>query len=407
MREEDAGSHYLLIFTMPGNTTLTGFAKIPGVKVDIPGMRVALVHDYLTQFGGAERTLLALAELFPDAPIHTLLYDHEKMARWFGGKDIRTSFLDALPVSLVWHHRLLLPLFPLAARSLDLSGYDAVISSSSSFAKGIRVKQGAVHISYCYSPTRYLWDYQERYARDNRFGFFARIALVPLIAVLRAWDRRAARRVDAWIATSRTVKERIKKYYGADAQVIYPPIDMPAAASLHSKAYAKDYFLVVSRLSAYKKIELVVAAFNKLQMPLVVVGDGLERERLERMAHSNVIFKGFVDDSELPGLYQHAWAIIIACEEDFGLTAAEAAHYGKPTLAYQAGGVTEWLEPGKTGEFFDEQSVESLAQGVYKIAAHEYDPAYLKKKAAQFDKKTFQEAISRFVWEKVDDAFKQ
>lgn len=370
-------------------------------------MRVALVHDYLVQFGGAERTLLALAELFPDAPVYTLLYDRGKMAHWFGGKDIRTSFLDGLPEVLTRHHRFLLPLFPLAARSLDISGYDVVISSSSSFAKGVRVRSGAVHISYCYSPARFLWDYQERYMHDNRFCFLARVALAPLIAALRVWDKHVACRVDAWIAPSHVIRERIKKYYGADSEVIYPPVDVPLASPAHSKAYAQDYFLVVSRLSAYKKIDLVVAAFNKLQMPLVVVGDGPERERLERMAHSNVIFKGFVDDSELPGLYQHARAVIVAAEEDFGLTAAEAAYYGKPTLAYKSGGVAEWLEPGKTGEFFDEQSIESLAQGVYKIAAHEYDAAYLKKKAAQFGKKTFQNAISEFVERTLDARTKQ
>jgi glycosyltransferase involved in cell wall biosynthesis len=365
-------------------------------------MRIALVHDYLVQFGGAERTLLVLAELFPDAPIYTLLYDRGKMARWFGGKDVRTSFLDALPEVLTGHHRFLLPFFSLATRSLNISGYDVVISSSSSFAKGVRVESGAVHISYCYSPTRFLWDYQERYMHDNRFGFFVRKALVPLIAMLRAWDKHAARGVGAWIAPSHVIQERIKKYYGADSEVIYPPIDVPPPAPSHGKAYAKDYYLIVSRLSAYKKIDLVVAAFNKLQMPLVIVGDGPERERLERIAHSNIIFKGFVDDGELPGLYQHARAVIVAVEEDFGLTAAEAAYYGKPTLAYQSGGVAEWLEPGKTGEFFDEQSVESLAQGVYKIAAHEYDAAYLKKKAAQFSKKVFQDAVSGFVSRTLD-----
>lgn len=226
--------------------------------------------------------------------------------------------------------------------------------------------------------------------------------MAPLIAALRLWDASAAGRVHAWIAPSRTVQERIKLYYGADAVVIHSPIDLPPAVSVREKIYVKDYFLVVSRLSAYKKIDLVIETFNKLQMPLVIAGDGPERVRLERMAHSNIIFKGFMDDAELPGLYQHARAVIVACEEDLGLTAAEAAYYGIPTLAYRAGGVAEWLEPGVTGEFFDEQSVESLAQGIYKIMAHKYDAAYLKKKAMQFDKKTFQEAMRRFISECLD-----
>ncbi|OGD34752.1 hypothetical protein A2988_04640 [Candidatus Azambacteria bacterium RIFCSPLOWO2_01_FULL_46_25] len=365
-------------------------------------MRVAFVHDYLTQFGGAERVLLALAELFPGAPLYTLLYDPEKMAPWFAHRDVRASFLRMLPRWAQRRQRWLLPFFPLAVRTLDLSAYDVVISSSASFGKGVRVKPGAVHISYCHSPTRFLWDYRRRYLSDNRFGFLFRAGLAPLLALLKMWDRRAARRVHFWMAPSRIVAERIKTYYGAHAAVIYPPFALEKQDQSQAVRYAKDYFLVVSRLSAYKKIDVVVRTFNALQLPLIIIGDGPERERLKRMANANIAFLGFADDTALGAHYQNSTALIMPCEEDFGLTAVEAAHWGKPILAYRKGGATEWLQEGKMGEFFDEQDPDVLAAGVYKILARSYDAGFIKRKAAQFDKKKFQEAVSRFVAMAID-----
>ncbi len=369
-------------------------------------MRVALIHDYLVQFGGAERTLLALSELFPDAPIYTLLYNREKMAFWFGGKDIRTSFLNILPDTITRNHRFLLPLYPFAAQSLKITGYDVVISSSSAFAKGVSIESGIPHVCYCHSPTRFLWDYQEKYIQDNSVSFFMRILLTPIISALRLWDKRIADKVDVWIAPSQTVKDRIKKYYNADAQVLYPPINTFHNDLKHSNVYANNYFLVVSRLSAYKKIDLIIQTFNKIQLPLVIVGDGIERQKLQKMSRSNIIFRGFVDDGELPDLYRNARAVIIACEEDFGLIPAEAAYYGKPALAYKKGGIAEWLESGKTGEFFDEQSVESLAQGVYKILAGEYNPEYVMKKVEQFNKTLFQNNVLKVIKETIDSKVK-
>ncbi len=367
-------------------------------------MRIALVHDYLLQFGGAERVLCALSELFPDAPIYTLLYDRKKMAPWFGDKTVRVSFLDKLPKSIQARHRLLLPFFSCAASALDVSAFDVVISSSSSFAKGVRVKPGAVHISYCHSPTRFLWDYEKNYLRDNRYKLPVRMLLKPLIALLKKWDKRAARGVHFWIANSKTVQERIASYYGASATVIYPPFLLPDSPDTKAPLYAHNYFLVVSRLSAYKKIDLIIETFNHMQLPLIIIGDGPERERLEKIAKINTTFLGCVDDAALTGYYQNCKAVIVACEEDFGLTALEAAHYGKPVLAYRKGGVAEWLEEGKTGEFFNEHTPESLAEGVYKISARAYVPAYLKNKASQFSKESFQRAISQFVSNAISNA---
>ncbi len=364
--------------------------------------RVAFVHDYLTQLGGAERVLLALMEPYPDAPVYTLLYDREKMAPWFSHHDVHVSFLDKLPVSLLKYRRWLLPFFPLAVKLLDLSAYDVVISSSASFGKGVRVKQGAVHISYCHSPTRFLWDYRKNYLSDNRFGFLFRAALVPFLELLKMWDRRVARRVHFWIAPSRSVQERIQKYYGAHAEVIYPPFSLPEPQPLQKAQYAQDYFLVVSRLSAYKKIDCVIRAFNNLPLSLVIIGEGPEFAHLKKMANANITFLKFISDESLGGYYQNCSALIVPCEEDFGLTALEAAHYGKPILAYRKGGATEWIQEGKTGEFFDEHDSDVLARGVYKILGKSYDASLIRDNTAQFGKKEFQKKISSFIAHKLD-----
>lgn len=361
-------------------------------------MRVVLVHDLVMQWGGAERVLAALASLFPDAPIYTLFYDERLARERFSGRDIRGSFLQKLPRWLRTRHRLLFPLMPMAAALLPIKEYDLVISSSSAFAKGVRRGSQAVHVCYCHAPARFLWDDREKYQTDNRLNFFARWAIVMLMFPLRIWDKKSAERVDLWIANSKTTQERIRRLYHAPAAVVYPPI--PALGQERTAPPRRDgYFLAVSRLSAFKKIDVIVQAFSGIDERLIVVGTGREEARLRRMAESNVTFTGFVSDHELAGYYAGCTALIVACDDDFGLSAAEALSFGKPVLAYRKGGVTEWMEPGVTGEFFAEQTPEAVHACVRMFCEKpgSYDPAYLKKKADAFSEKRFLEHIARLI----------
>src|SRR3989344_5101530 len=357
-------------------------------------MKVALVHDYLTQLGGAERVLFALARVYPDASIYTLLYDPKEMGGYLAGRNARASFLNKLPKFIKSNKRLLLPFLPKAIESLDLSGYDLIISSSSAFAKGAIKNPKAVHICYCHSPARFLWDYKDEYQKDNRFGVLASFFANLIIPRLQKWDKASADRVDFWIANSKTTQERIKKYYGKDSVVIYPPLaDLRSQEVIAPKE--KDYFFVSARLSAYKKIDIVIEAFNELGWPLIIAGDGPERKRLEKMAWGNVKFLGFVPDEELGGYYASSKAFILANEEDFGLSALEAASFGKPVLAYKHGGATEWLEEGITGEFFESQTKEAVIEVLRKMAARNflYDSECSKDIARNFNEELFQKNI--------------
>lgn len=370
-------------------------------------MKVALIHDYLTQFGGAERVLASLSKIFPSASVYTLLYDATKMNDCFSGSDIRPSFLNKLPDFIKNKKRWLLPFLPIAISAFDLSEYDLILSSSSAFSKGIRKKNGAIHICYCHSPTRFLWDYKDDYKKENRHGALARIFLSTflfdfIIRFLQRWDKASAEKVDFWIANSQTTKQRIKKYYNKDSEVIYPPLTGFKVDSTISPP-AKDYFLIVSRLSAYKKINLVVEAFNELQLPLVVVGVGSDKIQIEKMAGDNIKFTGFISDDELAGYYANCKAFILANEEDFGLVALEAASFGKPVLAYERGGATEWLEEGVSGEFFGQQTKESIIEGARKMIVRNfsYDAERIKRKTEQFNENNFQDNIIKFVNSKV------
>jgi len=358
-------------------------------------MKVALVHDYLTQLGGAERVLFALARAYPDAPIYTILYDLKKMGGYLAGRDVRASFLNKLPVFFKSNKRLLLPFLPWAIESFDLSEYDLIISSSSAFAKGVIKSPKAVHICYCHAPARFLWDYKDKYQKDNRFGILASFFANLIIPRLRKWNKASADRVDFWIANSKTTQERIKKYYGKDSVVIYPPLKCLESRSLN----IADYFFISARLSAYKKIDIVIEAFNDLGWPLAIAGEGPERERLENMAGKNVKFLGFVPDKELGGYYASSKAFILANEEDFGLSALEAASFGKPVLAYKKGGATEWLEEGITGEFFESQTKEAVIEVLRKMAARDfsYNSERSKDIARNFNEELFQKNIIGFI----------
>lgn len=361
-------------------------------------MRVVLVHDLLVQWGGAERVLAAFGALFPDAPIYTLIYDKKLIETYFPSRNVRASFLQKLPYWMLKRYRLLLPFMPFAVSRMSIGEFDLVISSSSAFAKGVRRGAHAIHVCYCHAPSRFLWDDRDQYQKDNRFHPLLRFIITLITFPLRMWDRASAERVDIWIANSKTTQERIRRLYQKPSAVVYPPI--PSLNNrAHNKPGSEDYFLVVSRLSAYKKIDVLVQAFSRLNIPLVVVGAGAEEERLKTMAGKTVTFAGFVSDAELAGYYAGCRAFVTVCDDDFGMSAVEALSFGKPVLAYQKGGVMEWMEEGRTGEFFTAQTVEAVCDGVrsFMQKKKKYDHAYIMKKAEEFSEKRFSENCMRLI----------
>lgn len=344
-------------------------------------MKLAIVHDWIVDIGGAERVLIALHTLWPEAPIYTLLHKPATVRQWLPNATIITSGLQRIPFAWKFYSWLA-PLMPSAVESLDLSGYDTVISSSVLFSKGIVVRPGTRHFCYCYSPARMLWDRSSAYERR---GPASRIYQ----HFLRLWDQAAAQRPDEMIAISATVAARIATYYRRSAIVIPPPtrkISEDIAPTLPD-----GYFLIVSRMVPHKMLEMALDTFAKLKHRLVVVGDGPLRARLQRRATPNVTFTGWVSDEMLDGLYEHCQAVIVPNEEDWGLTAVEAMAHGKPVLALRRGGATETVIEGITGEFFDDPIPEALADGARRIIQNDdkYGPQYLRTHAAQWGESQF------------------
>ncbi|HWQ60051.1 MAG TPA: glycosyltransferase [Candidatus Fimivivens sp.] len=324
--------------------------------------KIAFVHDFLVTYGGAERVLESLIKLDVEAPIYTLLYDPEAMRGRFEGREIRASFLQKLPKFIRKRYRWLLPLYPVAAESLDLRDFDVVISSSGAWSKGIVTRLKTLHIAYLHSPLRLLWDANERYLESVHAGACLRFFGRMYLSYLRVWDREAADRPDILVSNSEYTKVRALKYYRRDSVVIHPPVTLSASGD--DRPAREDFFLVVSRLTESKGIDIAIEAFNKMQLPLRIVGSGRERARLEAMATERVTFVGNADDTELVSLYRRAKAVIIPSEEDFGLAAAEAIRFGTPVIAYSIGGVSEIVTEGKTGELFGAATPEVLADAV-------------------------------------------
>jgi len=308
-----------------------------------------------------------------------------------------------------------MPVYPTAVEMFDLSAYDIVISDSSAFSKGILTRPGAVHICYCHSPTRYLWDWHERYIQEQRLNWFSKAFIVPFLSYLRIWDRWAADRVDIFLANSKNVQARIQKYYGRESQVVYPPVGVEVRAEeLDScqidrtipdiyDGVERDipYYLIVARLSAYKKIELAVDACNRLQLPLVIVGTGREEKKLRRLAWGSVRFAGQVIRTELDGYYRKCKALLMPGTEDFGMVMAEAMSFGKPVIAYRDGGAMEIVEEGTSGEFFDRESTRSLMDTLRRFEdswrAGGYDARAIHGQAQRFDTRHFKDAIREIV----------
>ena len=358
-------------------------------------MRVALIHDYLNQYGGAERVLEAFSEIFPNAPIYTLIYNPKKIRGAFSDKNIQTSFLQKIPLAKS-RHRIFPLLMPIAIEQFDLSDYDVILSDSASFAKGVITKPNTLHICYCLTPLRYAWDDSHKYIEE--FGMPGPIKkLIPFFMnYIRLWDKEAALRVDKFICISKFVARRIKKYYNREAKVIYPPVEAKIFSVSGSSGEGK-YFLMVGRLLAYKRFDIAIKAFNKLGKPLKIVGDGPERKRLRKIAKENIEFLEEISDKKLISYYQNCRAFIFPQEEDFGIVALEAMACGRPVIAYRSGGVLESVKEGKTGIFFDEQTPESLIRAVRKFRAKDFNPKKIRQHALKFDKEKFKKKIKDFV----------
>ncbi len=358
-------------------------------------VKIALIHDYLNQRGGAERVLQVLCAMFPHAPIYTTVYDEAATGGVFRGREIRTSFLQKIPFASGYAPILM----PLAVEQFDTSGFDVVLSVSHSFAKGVIVKPHTRHICYCLTPPRYLWDDSHRYVQQEfRYPALLKRLMPPFLSYLRVWDREASLRSDAMVAVSRFVQGRIKKYYHRDAPVIHPPVN---TAKFAIAPDIGDYFLMVGRLVTYKKFDLAIAAFNRLgsdargrsSWPLKIVGTGVDGDRLRRMAGPNVQFLGSVSDERLADLYAHAKALIFPQEEDFGIVPLEAMASGRPVIAYAGGGALETVVDGMTGMFFSQQTEASLIDALKRFESVRFDPKVCRLQAEKFDISVFQDRM--------------
>ncbi|MER3397585.1 MAG: glycosyl transferase [Chloroflexota bacterium] len=346
--------------------------------------RVAIVHDWLNQHGGAERVLEVLHDLFPDAPIYTSIFDPKAMPPEYRRWKVVTSFMQALP-GVARHHQWYLPLYPLAFDSFDLAEFDLVISNSSGFCHGVLVRADACHVNYCLTPPRFLWNF-EAYVEREAIGPVLRALLRPLISLLRLWDAAAAQRVDFFIGISRAVVARIRRVYRRDAWLLHPPVETDR---FRPADRFEDYFLVVSRLVPYKRVDLAVEAANRLRVPLLVVGDGRDRPRLERMAGPTVKFLGRLRTEQVAELMSRSRALIFPGEEDFGIVPVEAMASGRPVIAYAAGGALDTVIEGRTGVLFREQTADTLAEVLAAFRPEEFDPAALRAFARQFDTAEF------------------
>ncbi len=354
-------------------------------------MRLALVHDWLNQLGGAEDVLETLVEMFPQAPIYTSMYWREGMPEAYRAWDVRTTWMDRLP-RIYQHHQPYLPLYPLAFSRLDLSGYDLVLSNKSGFCHGVRTGR-TPHICYCLTPTRYVWGFEDYAARES-LSPAARFALRPLIGLLRRWDYRAAQRVTHFIAISHEVQARIRRYYRRDSTIIYPPVD---TTRFEPSPNHEDYYLIVSRLIPYKRIDLAVRAFNQLGLPLVIAGDGRDRAALEALAGPTITFLGRVPDDDLPELFARCRAYVLPGTEDFSIAPVQAQAAGRPVIAYRAGGAFDTVINGKSGIFFEEQTPEALAAAVRAFDPEAVNPQDCRANAERFATGVFKERLGRFV----------
>jgi glycosyltransferase involved in cell wall biosynthesis len=368
------------------------------MRTDFKNLKVALVHDWLVSCGGGERVLYDFHSIFPDAPIYTLVYDPEKAPKWTTDCDIRTTYIQKWPGGKN-HHKLLLAFMPKAWESLDLMQYDLVISSCASCCKGVLTRPDAIHICYCHTPIRYVWDrYFEYYAGA---GAFKRFFMRRMIHSVRMWDYLAAQRVDNFIANSNFVGKRIQKFYRRDADTIYPGVVVTNDPVSEKR---DDFYLVVSRFVSYKRVDLAIEACNQLGRRLVVVGSGgEEEERLRGMAGPSIEFVGRISDDEMRSYYHRAKAFLFPGIEDFGLTPLEAQEGGAPVIAYGEGGALETVVDGKTGLFFHEQTTEALITCLkhFEREGVAFTHQQIHDASLKFSEDAFKNSMCRYIDDKV------
>lgn len=359
-------------------------------------MRIALVHDFLLRLGGGERTLQVLADLFPDAPIYTLLYDEKKVSHIFPKERVIPSSLNSNPLARS-HPSLFLNSLPRAIEEFSFQGFDKVLTSSSAWAKSIITPPETQVITYCHRPLGYAWDWVNEYLQEKNFGPLRRHLARRSLNHIRIWDRASVNRTDLWLANSTTTQTRLQKYYRVRSQVIYPPVETKrfTVTSHHS-----DYFLIVSALQPFKRIDLAVSAFNYLQKELLIVGSGPEMKKLKNLAGPTVHLLGRKSDREVKAYLENCRAFIFPGEEDFGIAPVEAMACGKPVLAYRKGGVTETVLEGKTGEFFNAQTPQSLINGLTRLLVAEpsYSPTKIRHQAEKFNREKFERSIKKVIY---------
>jgi glycosyltransferase involved in cell wall biosynthesis len=356
-------------------------------------MKLALAHEYFAARGGAERVVDVLHEMWPDAPVYTFFHDRRKYGE-LAGWDVRPSYLQQFPIG-GGVHRLLLPLYPSAARRLRVVDADVVLVSTSAFIKGLQLPEATVEVAYCHSPTRYLWDWREEYLREE-VPAPLRGAVGELLTALREADREFATRVDRWIANSQVVADRIRRYYDRGSTVVHPPVDVDAFTPQRERG---DFWVHVGRLSPYKRADIAVRAFATLGLRLVVVGEGRERGSLEAMARDNIAFAGRLDDPTLHQLLGAARGLIFPAEDDFGIVCVEALASGAPVVALDAGGATEIVRDGVDGALVAEQDPDAFTEAVLRVERQQWDVEELRRSARRFDVSRFRDRIRAIVQE--------
>jgi glycosyltransferase involved in cell wall biosynthesis len=354
--------------------------------------RIAVVHDNFAQMGGAERVAEEIYRTLPGATLHTTVALPELLSPALRDARIRTTWMQYLP-ALKRYFRHYFLLYPLAIEGMNLFDYDLIVSSCFGYAKGVHKRAGAIHVCYCHTPMRWVWRYNEYSARAG-FGGVTRRLLPRLLAGLKRWDLRASRQPDYFIANSQFVADRIKRVYGREATVIPPPIDVSRFQIAETTG---DYYLVLSRLLSYKRIDLAVAACTKLNRPLVVIGNGPARAELERLAGPSVKFLGWQDDEAVAGYAARCRALLFPGEEDFGMTPLEVNAAGRPVIAYRSGGALETVVAGQTGVFFDEPTTESLVASINDFETRSWDSRVLREHAEKFSPAVFAERLTAFL----------